>query len=186
MGLFDNLGNMGAPTNSVQPKPVGMGPETFTFSALPENVEQLKALSEASLDSPYKTAALTVLALCAYAADENIGIEMVNFLKGPQPLSTYEKSFIKDRFSGGRWYIPFSYLGGTSPENNYTPTKPITITVSSNPYSFNDPDYANLFIQSSGADSPRNIKLRRKDAQWFLWEQMILVGIREPKANSVW
>ena len=37
--------------------------------------------AEASLDTPFKTAALTVLALCAYAADKNIGIEMLNWLR---------------------------------------------------------------------------------------------------------
>ena len=60
---------------------LGNKSESFTFTALPESVDQLKALPEASLDSPFKTAALTVCALCAYAADKQIGIEMLNFLK---------------------------------------------------------------------------------------------------------
>ena len=42
--------------------------ETFTFTALPESLAELQALPEADLDTPYKTAALTVCALCAYAA----------------------------------------------------------------------------------------------------------------------
>ena len=40
--------------------------ETFTFSALPTNVNELRALPEASLDSAFKTTALTILALCRY------------------------------------------------------------------------------------------------------------------------
>ena len=51
--------------------------ETFTFTALPESLAEMQALPEACMDSPFKTAALTVLALCAYAADKNIGTEML-------------------------------------------------------------------------------------------------------------
>ena len=40
--------------------------ETFTFSALPQNLGQLQALPEASLDTAYKATALTILALCRY------------------------------------------------------------------------------------------------------------------------
>ena len=43
--------------------------ETFTFAALPESLAELKALPEAALENPFQTAALTVCALCVYAAD---------------------------------------------------------------------------------------------------------------------
>lgn len=56
---------------------------TFHFKALPESVEEMKLLPEAALTSPFETAALTVCALCAYAAVPEIGKEMLNFLKGP-------------------------------------------------------------------------------------------------------
>ena len=42
--------------------------ETFTFAKLPESISELQALPESTLDSPFKTAALTVLALCVYVA----------------------------------------------------------------------------------------------------------------------
>lgn len=159
--------------------------QTFTFAALPESVEEMKALPEASLDSPYKTAALTVCALCAYAAEKEIGIEMLNFLKGPQPLSAYDKTFLRDRFMD-KTYVPFSYFEGAVPENDYTPNEPFKITVSSNPYSFNEEGYAVLWLTSGGADSPREIKLRKKGDQWFLWDQMLLAGIRVPKSDNPW
>ena len=63
--------------------------ETFTFKSLPENVEELKALPEASLDSPFKTAALAMAALCHYEKNPEETFEMLNFLKGPEPLSNY-------------------------------------------------------------------------------------------------
>ena len=63
---------------------LGNQKETFTFAALPESVEQMRALPEAAMDTPFKTAALTVCALCAYAADKQIGTEMLNWLRGSQ------------------------------------------------------------------------------------------------------
>lgn len=160
--------------------------KTFVFESLPNSIEELKALPESCLDSPYKTAALTVCALCVFPDNKEKATEMLNFLKGPQPLTPYELQFISDRFMDGKRYIPFSYFEGTSPENDYTPTAPYKISVHANPYSFQEENYAVLYIKSSGADSMRNVKLRRKGEQWFLWEQFLLPGIREPKSNDPW
>ena len=191
MGIFDKLrsaantavsGAVNSAVNNAQSKT-----ETFTFTKLPESVEELKALPEASLDTPFKTAALSLLALCAYGADKNIGIEMLNFLKGPAPLSPAEISFLDDRFRDGQWYVPFSYFKGATPENNYTPTEPFTLAVSSNPHSAANEGYMTLWLKSGGADSPRQFTLRRKgDGRWFLWEQFIMVGIRTPKSQDPW
>ena len=41
--------------------------ESFTFAVLPTNVAELQALLEASLDSAFKTTALTLVALCRAA-----------------------------------------------------------------------------------------------------------------------
>ena len=162
--------------------------QSFTFAALPESLAELKSLPEAAMDTPFKTAALTVCALCAFAADEKIGAEMLNFLRGPRPLSEWDLSFIRDCFRGGnRSYIIFSYFVGAVPENNYTPTEPYTVTITSNPYSYDEEGYAKLLIASGGADNLRPIKLRKKaDGQWCLWEQYLLPDIRAPKANDPW
>lgn len=161
--------------------------ETFTFSTLPESAEQLRALPEAAMDTPFQTAALTVCALCAFAADQAVGTELLNFLRGPRPLNGQDISFLKDRFRGGRTYIPFSYFAGATPDNNYTPSQPYTVTVTSDAHSYDEQGYARLYIASGGADRPRPIKLRKKaDGQWCLWEQYLLTDIRQPKANDPW
>ena len=191
MGIFDKLKSaansavndaVSSSVNTVQNKT-----ETFTFTKLPESVTELQAMPEASLDSPFKAAALSVLALCAYGADKNIGIEMLNFLKGPRPLSGMEIQFLDDRFRDSKWYIPFSYFNGATPDNNYTPTEPFTLEISSNPHSAATAGYMTLWLKSGGADSPRQITLRQKgDGRWFLWEQYIMVGIRTTKAQDPW
>ena len=83
---------------------------TFHFKALPESVEEMKLLPEAALTSPFETAALTVCALCAYAAVPEVGREMLNFLKGPQPMNGADIQFLQDRFRGGS-HIPFYGFG---------------------------------------------------------------------------
>ena len=117
MGLFDKMKQAAATAGGNQTV-------TFTFQALPESLAQMQALPEASLDTPFKTAALTVCALCAYGADKNIGKEMLNWLRGPRPLNGQDISFLNDRFRDGKSYIPFSYFVGASPENGYTPASP--------------------------------------------------------------
>ena len=115
MGLFDKMKQATAATGGNQTV-------TFTFQALPESLAQMQALPEASLDTPFKTAALTVCALCAYGADKNIGKEMLNWLRGPRPLNGQDISFLNDRFRDGKSYIPFSYfVGGLAGKRLYPP-----------------------------------------------------------------
>ena len=164
----------------------GEAKQTFTFSGVPKSAEELAALPEASLASPFQTAALTVLALCRYCQDRQVGIDMLNFLKGPQPLSPYEQQFLQDRL-GGKPYLPYSFFAGSTPQNNYEPALPLTIIVQEDPYSYAEDGYAKLLLQSSGADQARPVKLRCKSqTQWFLWEQFLLSDIRQPSAADPW
>ena len=122
MGIFDKLKStakqaVNTAANTAA-QAIGSKRETFTFPALPESLAEMQALPEASMDTPFKTAALTVLALCAYAADKNIGTEMLNFLRGPRPLNGQEISFLNDRFRDGKTYLPFTYFTGSTPDND--------------------------------------------------------------------
>ena len=99
MSIFDRLKNAAEKTAKDAARSVGntIGTkrETFTFSALPESLAEMQALPEAKLDTPFATAALTVLALCAYAADRATGTEMLNWLRGPRPLNGQDISFLR-------------------------------------------------------------------------------------------
>lgn len=176
MSIFDRL-----------QKPVEeSGIQHFTFTSLPESLAQMQALPEAALTSPFQTAALSVCALCAYAADKQIGTQMLNWLRGPRPLTPHDISFLDDRFREG-CHMPFSYFAGAIPANDYTPSQPFTLTIEAGPYADANPGYKKLQIRSGGADSPREIVLRQKgDGQWLLWDQFLLVGIRPPKSADPW
>lgn len=171
-------------------KAVGKGrnhSESFTFASLPNNVEELKALPEASLDSAFKTTALTIAVLCRYEESPEETFEMLNFLKGPAQVSGQEKQFIKEKL-GGKRYKALSYFAGATPQNGYTPNVPYTITVSENPYSFDNEDWATLYVTSGGADNPRTMKLRKKPStgQWFLNDIQCLSDIRLPVEEDPW
>lgn len=162
---------------------------TVVFSQIPENLEQLTAMEHGTLTAPEYTAALTVAALCVYPKDRDASLEMLSYLKGPAGLSEYEKQFLADRFRD-KDYVPRSFFAGAVPENNYTPALPLTLVFSENPYSRDNLDegYLKLWVQSGGADSPRQITLRTKPstAQWFLWEQFLLADVRIPTEADPW
>ncbi|MBQ7654072.1 MAG: hypothetical protein IJS17_03270 [Clostridia bacterium] len=181
MGLFDSFKNNTQSAAASENKTVDI-----VFSVLPENLEQFKALPQAALSSPFDTAALTVLAFCFYPKDKELSLQMLEFLRGPRPLSPMDKQFINDRFMD-KDYVPRSYFAGATPLNDYAPAQPYTLRISENPYSYHEENYAKLFLSSGGADSPRSVLLRlAKDGKWYLWEQYLLADIRHPESSNPW
>ena len=165
----------------------GGGSGTYTFNSLPQNLDELKARPEANMKDPYGVAALTLAALCRYETSPEDCFEMLDWLKGPEDLSNYEKQFIRDRLTG-KTYKPRSYFKGATPDNNYTPSKPIRFVPTSNPYTFQNEGWATIYVTSGGADNPRTIKLRKKAStgEWFLNEIQCLSDIRTPAADDPW
>ena len=91
MGLFDSIKQPSANSG-------GNRTEEIVFDRLPETLEEFKAMPQAALSTPFQTAAMTVLAFCFYPQNPQLSLDMVNYLRGPRPLSGYDQSFIKDRF----------------------------------------------------------------------------------------
>ncbi|MCR5464101.1 MAG: hypothetical protein K6F06_06190 [Bacteroidales bacterium] len=162
--------------------------KTFEFQSLPLSVEELAALPEAALTDVYAVAALSLLALTRFESDRTASIAMLNFLKGPDPLTPMGIQQISDRFMDGKFYKVNSYFEGAVPANNYTPSQPYKVKVSSTPYSFDNENWATLYLHSGGADNPRPVKLRKKPStgQWFLVEIQYLSDVRPPVAEDKW
>ena len=156
-----------------------------TIDKIPVSVEELKSMQKSDFRDEFETAALSVAVMCNYENDAQTTIDMIDYLKGPSPLSVYDKQFIRDRLME-KGYVPRSYLSGTSPENDYKPAFPCEVEVSDNPYSYQNDGYATLYLKSSGADSLRQVVLRRKGEQWYLWEIMFLSDIRKPNSLDPW
>ncbi len=167
----------------------GASCEKIVLPSIPANVNELRSIGGADFKSPEKVVALTIAALCMYPVDKNACIDMLNYLKGPTPLSAYEKQFLADRFRG-KDYVPVSYFEGAVPSNNYEPNSPYTINVYRTSHTkdqFSE-GYLQLYVKSGGADTARSVKLRTKPStgEWFLWEQFLLSDIRIPVKNDAW
>jgi len=160
--------------------------EKILFQNMPMSYEDFISLPQAQLATPFDTAAMTVLAFCYYPMNKDMCLEMLDYLRGPRPLSGIDKSFIADRFMD-KDYVPRSYFIGATPDNDYMPTEPYAIEISENPYSYENQGMAKLFVRSGGADALRAIELRKaKDGKWYLWEQYILSDIRQPESANPW
>jgi hypothetical protein len=201
MGLFDSLknqamnalkanGNKAATElgNGLKSaiKNAGNKSESVVFSEIPATFEDFVNLPQAQMKTPFDTAAMTVAAFCVYPYNKDLSIQMLNFLRGPRPISGVEASFIADRFRD-KDYVPRSYFKGATPANDYEPQAPYTVVVSENPYSYENEGYAKLFLTSGGADSPRAVQMREaKDGKWYLWDQFILSDVRKPESENPW
>lgn len=125
MSIFDKLKNDAISVMGKAAQSLGSQRETFTFRALPESLAEMQALPEAALDTPFQTAALSLCALCAYAADRQIGTEMLNWLRGPRPLSGHEISFLNDRFRDKKPTSPSPTSRGPRPTMTTRPCSPL-------------------------------------------------------------
>ena len=163
--------------------------ETVTFDRIPETVDELKALPQANLQNPFGVVALVILAMNNFNRDLDKCKEMLTFLKGPGTLMNQEISRMNDQLKG-KDYLMRSYFEGTTPENNYKPTEPYKITVFDHPNSYdNEKDgYVTLWVKSSGSDSDRQVRLRKKQStgEWFLNEEYLTPGIKTPQEADPW
>lgn len=186
MGLFDDLKNkVNAAVNKAASE-LGNKKVDVVFQTLPDTYEEFIALPQAALSDPFDTAALTVLAFCFYPKDKELSLRMLDYLRGPRPLSGMDKQFIADRFRDSD-YVPRSYFKGSTYKNDYIPSEPYTVSPFTNPHSQIQENMLRLWIESGGADSPRYVDVRlAKDGKWYLWEQYILAGIRAPESSNPW
>ena len=140
---------------------------TITFDKLPGNVEELKAMSIASLNEPEYGAALFVAAMMHYSVNKEETFEMLDFLNGPYEVTAYQKQFIADRMADGDYVYTIETERGFDQETD---------------------GRMRILLTSSGADTKRFITMRHKPStnQWFVEEQMILGMIRSPKTADPW
>lgn len=161
--------------------------EQFTFSRLPGNLMELQALPEATLNTPFKAVALCMVTLLNFGRDVAATWQMLEFLNGPDDLKPQRQQFIAERLKG-KMYKVRSFFHGAIPQNDYTPTQPLTITVMASAHSFDQPNWATLYVKSGGVDEPRPIRLRCKPStgQWFVNEIQCLGDMRPPTSQDAW
>jgi hypothetical protein len=157
------------------------------FAKLPATAEEFTAMPEFNFSTPFQTAALFIVAICAFPSDPEACYNMIDALKGPQKMNQRERDFIRDRMRSKADYIGKAYFAGATPQNNYTPALPYRVEVNETPHTYDAAGYATVYIKSAGADSPRPVTLRQKGSEWYLWQhEGPLMDIRIPAALDPW
>ena len=154
-------------------KDVTVNEYVYTFSSVPANAAEI---AQYKLDSPYKTMALLIMAFRTWTPENpDDCLQMLDYLTdtGSVIASTGEKcpfsqykpwiSALHDRMTQNDKYryIGNAYLGGATPDNNYTPSDPITVTVRQSVYDpyaqATDwaPEQKQVLIFFPGADNER-------------------------------
>jgi len=180
---------------------------TYTFTTLPTCYEDI---IQYKLDSPYKTLALLALAYRVWTPEnETDCLQMLDYLtntgadsgetdaeghKLAKNFSEHDPAvqFVRARMKQNEKYrfIGNSYMGGASPENDYTPTEPYTVTLRESVYvpyveaTPTTPELQQIFIQSNGSDSDRySVLYQDQRGDWRIWSdyyKSLLVDVQTP------
>ena len=159
---------------------------------IPESVEEFVALRNEVAHAPEGAATMIVLALLAYASDEEMGkqcltvaVDRGGLRESPTGYKGWQVRTSRMRLVASQLakqtYIPRSYIQGATPENRYTlPALPYMLTFSHNQYSGDrDGDEFKVFVTCSGAASPRPVTLKKnergtwKASEWRSWARRL-------------
>ena len=168
----------------------GMKKITYTFNALPRNIEELKTLEvndREYFNSPHFVTALFICCLNRLPDNSSDAWNMINYLR-THTATVGENNIMKMYKGDMQNIVQFllgpddngfpssnglrSYFAGSSPDNQYTPTTPyrVTIVEKSDVYTTEDGILcAKLYVESSGADDLMGaLKLRKIDGHGWL------------------
>ena len=162
--------------------------KSVKFDKLPQNAEEMKAMPAFDQKNEFAVAAFTVAALLRYVSDPEDGKAMLAVLKGPDEISNLELQQMAEKLTD-REYVMRSYFKGAEPANDYKPKEPWTVEMVEYPNSRDIENYLYLYVESGGADNPRQIQLRKKPStgEWFIWVfQGLLLDIRIPVSEDKW
>jgi hypothetical protein len=139
-------------------------PETVQVPSVPASLEELKALRDTLATTPQGGAAIFALALNMYSDRIADGAEYLGLVIDQSKISGREPSNMRDFKDRNllKPYIAHSMIQGTSPASAYKlPALPWSIRVTS--ISFAKEDDVRVYIQTSGAPSPKPLQLKRND-----------------------
>lgn len=161
----------------------------ITITRIPDTLSEFEAMAAELRQTPQGVCALFLCAVSLFDKNRDEGVRAMDLLRGPRPMTPYDSQFLRDRLRG-KAYLPLAYFEGATPQNGYTPVAPLTLEVLDDPRPQDvEEGYRRFFLKTTGADSPRPIKLRQKPStgEWFLWEySSILSGIRIPASEDPW
>lgn len=174
-----------------------MHPEhLLELGPLPADVDAFLAVRDRVATTPFGGAATLALAMLAWSQDPARGlpwlaaaIDASHLVDGPDGLQGRQPSpavlrNLRDRL-GDKPHVVRSYFVGTSPEAGYALPPTLAVRVREQIRDVG-PEEAKVFVWSSGADTPRPMRLRRSPRGWWKaveWSSLE-VGIRAPAAPA--
>ena len=153
------------------------------MNKIPLSLESFSEMLQGMNSEPEAAAAACVLALGIMTDDESSGIEA---LKLVNPKVSHSMLQLAGRQLRSKPYLMRSYFLGTTPANDYFLPEKLEIEITSNKYSGTREDgKMRLFLNCSGADSPRPITLvKQNDGIWVAHEwSSLIMGIRPPESE---
>ena len=165
---------------------------TYTFNALPRNIEELKTLEvndREYFSSPHFVTALFICCLNRITENSSDAWNMINYLRihtatiGENNILKVSNVVMQDiaerlTYKDSNGYPVSnglrSYFAGSSPDNQYTPTEPYQVTVVERSDVYTTEDgfrCAKLYVKSSGSDHLIGpLKLRKVDGHdWMVY-----------------
>lgn len=103
-----------------------------TLNMIPATLQEFQTCPQMDLSKPENTCAMFLCALQLYIKDRDAGVEAMNMLRGPRPMTPYDSQFLRDRLRD-KPYLPLAYFEGAAPKNNYTPAQPYVLNVLPDP-----------------------------------------------------
>ena len=157
------------------------------LNSIPSSAAEFSNMPQMDITKPENTCAMFLCALQMYIDNKDAGVDAMNMLRGPRPMTPYDIQFLRDRLRDKK-YLPMAYFEGATPQNGYKPNMPYTLNVLHDPRPQDiEEGYIRVFLKTAGADSPRPVKLRGKGGKWYLWEySSVLSGIRIPAQEDPW
>jgi len=170
--------------------------QTVKVKTMPRTLSEFLELRNKIATTPQGGASMFVLALKIYAENPLIGMQCLviaadrsrlqkgSVYKGFELLPT-DANRIKRQIKA----YPFlgnSYLKGASPQNGYQTKLPYILSFSSNPYSGKiESGKFKIFVKSSGANSPRPIKMYRNNKGFWKAQEWstIIMGVQKPNVE---
>jgi len=170
-------------------------PAEITIPKLPSTIDEFVAQRDSAANTPEGGAAMTIIALIVYSQNESLGEKMLtvaldrsNLQKGsaykgfaPHRSLNYHLGRVGSWKDGVR-----SYVQGATPENGYElPDGPLVFEFSRNRFSETSPENIKVFVASSGASSPRPVRLLQNNRGVWKAKELssLFLGVAAPAGN---
>lgn len=170
-------------------------PAQITLPGLPSSIEEFTSQRDSVANTPEGGAAMTIVALIVLSENESLGMQMLtvaldrsNLQQGsvyegfaPHRSLNYHLSRVRSWKDGVR-----SYVQGATPQNGYQlPGGPLVFRFSRNRYSETSPENIKVFVESSGASSPRPVRLVKNNRGVWKAKELssLFLGVAAPASN---